>query len=355
MKLDFSFVSKGAFFANHSGVWIWSNLLEFTQGPVQDIDIRLYPFFSDQVETVRFSNLQRVTLLEFSQWVDHHLANHAVDSNSSWMQPDVQKFKQQIEGIHLLIQEEKIYKAVACDFAIKEEKITSSQVLIYLKNLLTTLQTNSSLWGYGYWSTDGGVVGLTPELLFYRKNNLVQTMALAGTQAVVLGQDQSLLSDPKERAEHQAVIDDISQQLNNLGELKWDQTKVVELPQLRHLKTELSLKLNKPTSTQQLIDLLHPTAALGVYPRSYGIDFLKTWQAPQLKKYHGGVMHLNIPNEGEYAVVMIRNVQWNQLIQWVAVGMGIVKASNSDREWAEWLLKFKMIQKTLILGREGAT
>lgn len=347
MKLDFGFVLNGAIFANSQAVWIWSGLSEVGRH-IHQAPIHLYPFFSKEEQSFYFSNCQKMTHAEFEGWLLEQKKNVSTSLAKSWTLPQFEIFKQQIEGIHILIKEQKIQKAVACDFAQTQTPIDPGQILVYLSHLLVTVQKNPLLWGYGCWTSAGGVLGVSPELLFYRDQLKLRTMAVAGTQAILSVKQVSLLDDPKERGEHQAVIDDIHQQLTDWGELNWEDTKVVEYPQLRHLKTELTCTLYDSIDTAQLIKQLHPTAALGVYPRDFGITFLQQWQDPQLKAYHGGVMHVNLPEQGEFALVMIRNIQWNQSQQWVAVGMGVVEASQPANEWQEWQIKFDMIKKSLL-------
>src|SRR5690606_7658859 len=98
--------------------------------------------------------------------------------------------------------------------------------------LTRVAQLPESLIPYGFWSFDGdvveGMIGATPEVLFSnrigRKNgqaDRIETMALAGTRAKTSDPDgaKRLFEDPKERHEHQIVVDDIMVELSRFGEI----------------------------------------------------------------------------------------------------------------------------------------
>jgi isochorismate synthase EntC len=56
--------------------------------------------------------------------------------------------------------------------------------------------------------------------------------------------------------------------LKPFGSVHTEETRVVEFPALNHLQTNIRVKLSKPLSNDDLIQKLHPTPALGIYPRN---------------------------------------------------------------------------------------
>lgn len=66
------------------------------------------------------------------------------------------------------------------------------------------------LWIYGYRLGEEGMIGATPETLFSSNGTIVETMAVAGTRG--LDRVEELLTDPKEREEHDLVVRDLEDQ-----------------------------------------------------------------------------------------------------------------------------------------------
>lgn len=142
--------------------------------------------------------------------------------------------------------------------------LSDDQKLHLLEKLM---KTPEHLYAYGEWTQNQGFMGATPEVLFEKNGAEVKTMALAGTSGKDVSPNQ-FLNDPKERKEHQFVIDDIVDVLKPLGAVQVAETRVAEFPALNHLQTNITLRLNQALSNDDLIRKLHPTPALGIYPRN---------------------------------------------------------------------------------------
>lgn len=188
-------------------------------------------------------------------------------------------------------------------------------------------------WAYGFHMNDEGMVGVTPEILFHVRGQTLTTMALAGTGR--LG-GPSLLEDKKEKLEHDLVIEHIVQSLRGLGAITVGQTQELNYPKLKHLKTPIHLQLENPPVFGDLIHRLHPTAALGGWPRAEALNFLREKGEPRGRF---GAPFGFIRGEQMLAVVAIRSLQWQKNRAQVFSGAGVVSGSVAEREWRELQLK----------------
>lgn len=215
--------------------------------------------------------------------------------------------------------------------------------------LLHLLQAPSSLYVHGFWNTDGGLLGATPETLFVIRGKQLTTMALAGTCPKSDSERPSLLEDPKEREEHDLVTQDIVQVLSAYGRVHSEGPFLLELPTLWHLKTNIELTLQKPVDPRELIRRLHPTPALGVFPRAAGYQWLREEPGQEGRARYGAPFAFIFPDE-VVCLVAIRNLQWNKEESLIGAGGGVVAASELEREWRELRKKRESVKK--ILGLE---
>lgn len=286
-----------------------------------------------------------------------------------WVEPDPYAFERAFIDLQNEFRQGSLKKAVPVIFSRTRCELSPSLLGRFLLNLLRQLSIAPALQGtgknlriYGMWGVEGksGILGATPEDLFeITPSGDVLTMALAGTRSKVLDPDLeaarfALLNDPKERVEHQWVIDDIRQALSGLGELKIEETEVVELPSLLHLKTKIRLGgpdvISKSSSENlypELVRRLHPTAALGAFPREQGWKWLRAQDQTGERGRFGAPFGVNWPGKGALCAVAIRNIQWSQKEMKVGSGCGVIQESILNREWQELSLKRQSIQRLL--------
>lgn len=272
-----------------------------------------------------------------------------------WVEPDLNGFKRQFAEIRNGFEKRALNKAVPVVFAQARETVTVSRLLEILANLV---RLPGNLYPYGFWRSGAmghlveGMVGASPEILFSAESGFLKTVALAGTRAkpekseLVSQEAFNLLNDPKERHEHQLVIDDIVAVLSKRGKVKVGETKTVELPTLYHLKTEIEAEIPE-LEFSDLMKALHPTPALGVSPRSHGFEEMHRWDDPSLRLRYGAPFGIEVPGKFAHCLVAIRNIQWqnDQII--LGSGCGVVPASDVDREWAELKLKRDSVRRML--------
>ena len=201
-------------------------------------------------------------------------------------------------------------------------------------------------FAFGFEFRDEGLCGVTPELLFSVKKGELNTMALAGT-GVAGG--PSLLDDPKERLEHQLVIDHIAGELSPWGVPEIGETQERVYGVLKHLYTPIKLRLQEPADFMRLVVRLHPTAALGGWPRRPAVEWLEKQDFHFARKRFGAPFGFT-RGEEMCCVVAIRCLQWWGTRALLSSGCGVVKGSESIREWKELQLKRRATESLLGLN-----
>jgi isochorismate synthase EntC len=268
-----------------------------------------------------------------------------------WQSPDFAGFEisfQQIsERMQTPPQQQTLKKAVPIAFENSNHSLTGKDRAKLLQSLL---DAPANLYVYGFWQNGGGVLGATPEVLLRQDGEALTTMALAGTcPKEDLGSRQSLLEDPKERHEHDLVAQDIVQALRKYGQIRTEGPKLLELPTLFHLKTDISCTLLNSGAFDffEACKLLHPTPALGVSPRSYGIAWMKDLPEQSTRKGFGAPWGLKWSQHEALCLVAIRNIQWDNRGSRIGAGCGIVAQSNLQQEWRELFQKRLSVKRVL--------
>jgi menaquinone-specific isochorismate synthase len=198
-------------------------------------------------------------------------------------------------------------------------------------------------FSYGFEFGDEGMAGLTPELLFQVKDGRLTTMALAGTGR---SEDPSLLDDRKEMHEHSLVIEHITQELKPFGRVQIGQTIERVYGPLKHLFTPIEVTLEREPDFMNFVRALHPTAALGGWPRKPAIDWLEKQDFHRTRRRFGAPFGYRDGHDMK-CVVAIRGVQWCKNRLMVASGCGVVKESRVLNEWRELELKRASIYRWL--------
>ena len=205
----------------------------------------------------------------------------------------------------------------------------------------------SDLWGYGFRFGESGSVGLTPERLFSFSGGYLETMALAGTAP--RHEAGQFLTDPKEIREHEFVATYLVEKLAELGEIKREMRVMLDLGSIVHFLSRIQVKLREPVpGIDDLIRHMHPTPALGAYPRGDGAlrDLMS------VRRRLGAPEHFGAPfgafHQGDFhSVVAIRNVSWSGNDVFLPSGCGIIRESRFDREWRELALKRNAVKSLL--------
>ena len=209
------------------------------------------------------------------------------------------------------------------------------------------------LHAYGYAYAQHGMIGATPEVLFQAEAHGYRTMALAGTRPVMRAEE--LLADPKERREHRLVVDDIVRRLAPFGNIEVGPLGLLRLPTIAHLMTPIFFAESggsEAMSFAEMVRRLHPTAALGVSPRTAaGERWLRGADKGVRRRTFGAPFGIEREDRSALALVAIRNVQWNGDRVRVGSGAGLLAESQLEKEFEE--LRQKRDQVKALFGIES--
>lgn len=219
-------------------------------------------------------------------------------------------------------------------------EFATSEKFNFAYQLYLSLQKNRPGYIYGLWDEAGGFLGLTPETLAAWDGKTLSTMALAGTWSNEKKIQQVSEVDMKTRKEHEFVINDIRERL---GQITVGETHILTLPTLSHLKTEIHQQCLSQKDCVAAIEKLHPTAALGIYPRHAEMATQFSQFAVQKERGFFGAPFGVIGADFAQVIVGIRGLIWSVNRLNIFVGCGVTAQSEQEAEWQELETKKKAI------------
>ena len=181
-------------------------------------------------------------------------------------------------------------------------------------------------------------LGCSPERLFRREGRRIDTEAIAGTQGPWMqdnGTGKTLLEAAKEGVEHDLVVHDVTRALAKVcDDVQVVATKdVVQWGRLQHLLTRFSAVLRSDKRDGDLLQTLHPSAAVLGYPRSSAWAALRRLESLPRGWYAGPIGWMQ-RDAAEFAVGIRSAVLQGRDLRLFA-GAGIVKESDPAAEWQE--------------------
>lgn len=269
-----------------------------------------------------------------------------------WKEVNEAQFKTQFEWSQSNFSQEVLNKTVPI---IRQQgsSLFSAPQLVWCLNKM--LEQNNFGWSYGYFHEGSGYLGHTPEMLaqWTRADHQLHTVALAGTYAKTDEAFEEIVEDQKVLNEHNIVIDDIVDKLSQLSfKSKSIQgpTDVLELKYLLHLMTEFQMEVADVEQTFEVIEALHPTAAMGIFPNNRlklqeFADFI-------LQKQRGAFAapFAVVEPDSVYCVVAIRNLFFEPHAVQIFSGCGVTNESDCNAELLELENKRNSVKKMLGLN-----
>lgn len=210
------------------------------------------------------------------------------------------------------------------------------------------LNTNSNYLYYSQ-NNDHHFYSLSPETLFKTEGNSITIDIIAGTEArgKTEKEDDQLINklknSQKDRHEHQLVKDDIKNTLEPLCD-SINITKdfeILSLKNVHHLHGEIKGQLKKDHSLVTLLECLHPTPAVGGFPKDNIIKYQKQYEGFDRGPYAApfGVIRHEKSDFG----VGIRSAVYHEEEMIFYAGCGIVDGSDPEKEWHETEHKYKLL------------
>jgi isochorismate synthase len=205
-------------------------------------------------------------------------------------------------------------------------------------------------------------LGATPERLISLHAGTASTMALAGSapRGMTAAEDERLAeqlrNNPKERAEHAVVVAALSEGMSQVctrvvvGEKTSVEPRLEKLSNVQHLLTPVRGQLAAGRTVLDVVEHLHPTPAVGGYPRERALELIRQREALDRGWYAGPIGWMNGEGEGEF-VVALRSALVRGETATLFAGCGIVADSDPDAEAVEWGWKLQPMRAALASER----
>lgn len=249
-----------------------------------------------------------------------------------------------------------VQKAVESIQANEAEKIVLARELrlklndrVQVGRLVEKLmETQEQSYIFAYEQGDDCFVGASPERLVQVQGKELLSTCLAGTAA--RGKDEredeeiandELLYNAKNREEHDHVVQMIRSSITPFCHNVQipEEPVILTLRNLQHLYTPVTATLNDGVSVFNLIEVLHPTPALGGVPTDKALQFIREEEQFDRGWYGAPIGWLDANGNSEFAVAIRSGLAQKDEISLFA-GCGVMADSNPEEEYEETAVKF---------------
>ena len=197
-------------------------------------------------------------------------------------------------------------------------------------------------------------VGATPERLVQAQNGQIHTMALAGSapRGTTVEEDErigtSLLQSEKNSIEHSIVATRVREALlAHCQKVSVSATpRLLKLRNVQHLETSIVAELLPGRCILDVIADLHPTPAVGGFPRKEALAEIRAIEQMDRGWYAGPIGWIGASGHGEFAVAL-RSGLISEYEATLFAGCGIVGDSNAQSEYEESCLKLQVMLRGL--------
>lgn len=224
-----------------------------------------------------------------------------------------------------------------------------------LRRLVRALSTGyPDTWAFAV----DGLIGASPETLVTVHDGTVTARVLAGTIGRGADADADtaasshLASSTKDLDEHQYAVQSVLASLrpHTRALAASEQPFLLKLPNLFHLATDVEGELADGESALDLVQVLHPTAAVAGTPTPAAIAAIRDLEPFDRGRYAGPVGWVDAAGNGEWAIAL-RCAQFTAGSDEIGVtayaGAGIVAGSDPESELLETRVKFRPLVDAL--------
>lgn len=257
------------------------------------------------------------------------------------------EFEKIVEKAIQFIDNGVIKKVVLSRKTVFEKDINEIGILF---NIL--LIQNANAFCYVFFHPSVGLwMGATPEQLLKRKEEIIETVSLAGTQ--LKNNEKPIIWQNKEKEEQEIVTSYIENVLKeSLTDVWREPVKTIEAGSLVHLKTVIQAKITDQTSLERIIEKLHPTPAVCGFPKENALKIITDLEQYDRKFYSGFIGEWNIDflsgkNNSCDLYVNLRCLEYHNKCVNLYAGCGITQDSIPEKEFFETHFKQQTVFSVL--------
>lgn len=296
--------------------------------PPSDAEFGFFPFFSE-AQFQNFGSLKRIHSLP-KLTKPYKTQKKRVTPSKDLFVDWIEKAKDAFEKKEL----RKVILARKCKLICKE-KIDPLKVIQKLeeKNLHATL--------FCFFNEKEAFLGASPEIIFRKKQNKIETEALASTLKRGRTNDEDaaleneLLGSGKMQKEFAHVERFIEEELKSLRptSLLSSPLYVKKTPNVQHLCKRFEAQITEEISPLDLLRKLHPTPAIGGFPKKEAVQFVKDHENFDRRFYGGAFGYFNDSESNFIASIRCCYIKENEVE--IFTGAGIISDSDPELEWIE--------------------
>ena len=231
--------------------------------------------------------------------------------------------------------------------------------LLNTYRILRTL--NPSPYMFYFSGSDMEVAGASPETLVKLENGVLHTFPLAGTRprgktaAEDAELEQDLLSDPKELAEHNMLVDlgrnDIGK-ISKFGTVQVEKYHEIQrYSHVMHIGSTVRGEIRESADALDAIDAILPAGTLSGAPKIKACQLINDLENNKRGIYGGAIGYIDFTGNLDTCIAIRIAYKKNGKV-FVRSGAGIVADSVPEREYQECLNKAAAVIKALKTAEE---
>ena len=222
--------------------------------------------------------------------------------------------------------------------------------------------SNPSPYLFYFSSDDIEIAGASPETLVKLQDGLLYTFPLAGTRprGKTPQEDQELerdlLSDEKELAEHNMLVDlgrnDIGK-ISEFGSVEVEKYLSVErFSHVMHIGSTVRGRIRADRDAVDAIDAILPAGTLSGAPKLRAMEIINELENNKRGLYGGAVGYLDLSGNLDVCIAIRLAFKKNGKV-FIRSGAGIVADSVPEKEYQECVQKARAVVQALEAAQEG--
>ncbi len=222
--------------------------------------------------------------------------------------------------------------------------------------------TNPSPYMFYFCSEDTEIVGASPETLVKLENGILHTFPLAGTRARGETDDEDirlekeLLSDEKELAEHNMLVDlgrnDLGR-ISKFGTVEVEKyLSVLRFSHVMHLGSTIRSEIRDDKTALDAIRAVLPAGTLSGAPKIRACQIIEELENNKRGVYGGAIGYLDFKGNMDTCIAIRLAFKKNGKV-FIRSGAGIVADSVPENEYQECINKAKSVMQALKLAEGG--